>query len=34
MDSGLATKRWRPGMTELKFVDWAAHTIGFIESVH
>jgi hypothetical protein len=34
MDSGLATRRWRPGMTAIRVVDFAAHMIGFIEAVH
>jgi len=34
MDSGLATWRWRPGMTEPDFVDGSAHMIGFMESIH
>jgi len=34
MDSGLAGKSPRPGMTEPRFVDGLAHMIGFIESVY
>ena len=29
MDSGLATKRWRPGMTEPRFANCASQMIGF-----
>ncbi len=34
MDSGLATWRWRPGMTEPGGCGLRAHMIGFIESIH
>jgi hypothetical protein len=34
MDSGLATQRWRPGMTGPDFVDGSAQVIGFVESLH
>ena len=34
MDSGLATGRWRPGMTEPRFVDSSTHMIGLMESMN
>jgi hypothetical protein len=34
MDSGLAGKSPRPGMTELRFLGCAVHMIGFTESGH